>query len=169
MARTCDKCGQEDLSVPSQIVFRYRNIPMTASVSGLSCEHCEVEALKKLFDASEGDLFTLEDAAVSLKWPQVVAELHSHDFERTRTLGLLLALGILSAYPDGHWTIVSSHDVCLNLNQGWSTLYFTQEEHAVGFAKAEYMKTLYSWQIQEIGKVIYKHQLETPEPLPVQA
>jgi len=158
----CYRCKQNISGKYKDISFTYLEMTVKTFKNGFTCEQCSKQLWIEGFENNARDFIKISKSGKpTVNWP------HYHSFfskgrfsDRKTTLhSILVDLGIFSLKPKGNWEIVADGPIGLNPRVFLLYLYFTNKKDAIEFAKLEFSRTLYGWEIRHIGEVIEKKEV----------
>jgi hypothetical protein len=126
------------------------------------------DAIKKFIENFEEigkEVIKFDKGSIRIDWSlfsHYYNHVRSNTFSESRTnkiTSLLIDLGIFSLTSKGNWEIMSNGPIGLNPRSHANfELYFTRQEDVVEYARINYARTLYHWEIRHYDQVIGKKE-----------
>jgi hypothetical protein len=124
-----------------------------------------IKKFKENFEEIGKEVIKFDEGSIRIDW-----SLFSHYYNHVRSgtysesraskiNSLLIDLGIFSLISKGNWEIMSNGPIGLN-PRSYSNLelYFTRQEDVIEYARINYARTLYHWEIRHYDQVIGKNE-----------
>lgn len=152
MVDKCIFCKKNKSGEAKKISFEYKGFKFSSFKDPSTCEECEKKEVIRRFETFGRKFISLENGKLKINW-KFFSEAYWHERDN-HLIRILQDMGIFSYNAEGNWELVSPGVCWLNPVKSAGPLYFTRQEDVVEFARLNYTKASYYWQIRQIGKVI---------------
>jgi len=172
MFKNCSHCGALDPGPREDAMqFAYKGLTFTVFKVGGYCRECTGRDERAWFDEFAEELIVrTQEQGLRVNW-EYYNTLREADLGRSehafghpnvfKMNAVLLALGVFSLKPEGHWTLMTHQALPLNPSAGstFFHLYFIHREDAEEYARHRYAQDTRLRELWQIGRVVPKEKI----------
>ena len=162
MDALCVRCGVQCAPQTEEVLVDCFGVSLRVPRRASECDSCTAAKWRSLYRAHARNLLPQPNGHLRVNWDRFHEELacvrrsvsrSSPSHHADLFTDFLIFAGVLSFRREGNWDVRSEHGLTLGPSAGIHQLYFTDAEHARGFALASsFLRIRSGWYIVQVGK-----------------